>query len=180
MNKYHIYFLVLSLSVLIAYLLGGSVIILATALILFDRCLFGRVKIIHGIEFTTISLMMVSIKYDLFISILFCIFILYVFPTIINFSLGDRLITNKNFKVVRIGFGLIIHLLSVIIIFYLKNMDIFLLMSIMLLFGHTLYTLKGKVTQNNFILDSSGIIINIIFNLSLVFFFHSFWLSLLI
>ncbi len=180
MNKYYLYFLVLSLSILIACLLGGSVFVLATGLILFDRCLFGRVKIIHGIEFTTISLMMVSIKYDLFVSIPFCIFVLYVFPAIINLSLGERLITNKEFMMVRIGFGLIVHLLSVFIIFYLKTIDVFLLMGIMLLFGHTLYTLKGKMTQNNFILDSPGIIINIIFNLSLAFFFHSFWLSLLI
>ncbi len=180
MNKYHIYFLVLSLSLLIAFLFGGSVFVLATGLILFDRCLFGRVKVIHGIEFTAISVMMVALRYDFMVSVFFCVFIMFLLPAGINIFLGARFITNKEFKLVRGFFGMIVNIISAAIITYLRNMDPFLIMFFVLLFAHSLYYFKGKFTQNNYILDYFGIALNLIFNLGLVFLFHSFLLSIVI
>ena len=179
MSKPIIYFLILSLSIIFIYLIRGYVIIFASLLVIFDRCILGRVKIIHGIEFTTISILLVAIKYDLITSILFCIFILYILPATINFFLGDRWITNKEFKLVRSVFGLIINIFSVLIVILLKNLDLILIMFVVLLFGHTAYLLKGKLTQSNYIIDYFGILINFLFNLSIVYFFHPFWLSLL-
>ncbi len=180
MNKYHLYFLVLSLSLLIAFLFGGSVFVLATGLILFDRCLFGRVKIIHGIEFTAISVMMVALRYDFLVSVFFCVFIMFLLPAGINTFLGARFITNKEFKVVRGFFGVIVNILSAVIISYLRNLDPLLIMLFVLLFAHSLYTIKGRFTQNNYIIDYLGITLNMIFNLGLVFFFHSFLLSIVV
>ncbi len=178
MNKYRLYFLVLSLSLLMVFLSGGSVFILATSLILFDRCLFGRVKIIHGIEFTAISIMMVALRYDFFVSVFFCVFIMFLLPAGINTFLGTRFITNKEFKIVRGLFGVIVNILSAAIIGYLRNLDPLLIMFFVLLFAHSLYTLRGKFTQSNYILDYLGISMDLIFNLGLVFFFHSFLLSI--
>ncbi|RLJ00263.1 MAG: hypothetical protein DRP06_02255 [Candidatus Aenigmatarchaeota archaeon] len=180
MNKYHIYFLVLSLSLLSAFLFEGSVFILATCLILFDRCLLGRVKIIHGVEFTAISIMLVALRYDFMVSVFFCVFIMFLLPAGINTFLGARFVTNKDFKIVRGFFGVFVNILSAALISYLGNLDPLLIMFFVLLFAHFLYTLKGKFTQNNYILDYFGIILNMIFNLSLVFFFHSFLLSIVV
>lgn len=180
MNKYFIYLLTLILSILFIYFVGGFVIIFATLLVIFDRCFFGRIKIFHGIECSTIALLLVAIKYDLIVSILFCIFVLYILPGIINLFLGDRWITNKEFKLVRSVFGLIITIIEVTIIYYLKSLDILFIMLIILAFGHSTYILKGKITQTNYVLDYIGITINFLFNLSLVYFFKSFWLLLLV
>ncbi len=172
------YLLILSLSLLFIYFIGGFVIIFASLLVIFDRCFFGRIKIFHGIEFSAISLLLVAVKYDLIISILFCILVLHILPAIINLFLGDRGITNKEFKLVRSIFGLIIAIAEATIIYYLKSLDILFIMFIILTFGHSLYILRGKITQTNYVLDYLGITVNFLFNLSLVYFFKSFWLLL--
>lgn len=179
MNKYLIYFLVLTLSVLFVYFANGFVIIFASLLIIFDRCLFGRVKIIHGIEFTNLSIVLIAIKYDLTVSVLFCVLVLHILPAVINSFIGDRWIINKEFKQVRSSFGAVISFISVLIVFYLRSLDLFLIMFIVLLFRHVAYILKGKITQTNYVLDYLEITINFLFNLSLVYFFYSFWLLLL-
>jgi hypothetical protein len=179
MNRYFFYLLALALSVLFIYFVGGFVIIFASLLVIFDRCFFGRVKIFHGVEFSTISILLVAVKYDLIISVLFCILVLYILPSIINLFLGDKGITNKEFKLVRSLFGLIESIISVLIIFYLRNLDLFLIIFIILIFGHIAYILKGKATQTNYVLDYIGISLNFIFNLALIYFFKSFWLWVL-
>ncbi len=180
MNKYFIYSLIFVLSVLFIYFAGDFVIIFASLLVIFDRCLFGRVKIIHGIEFASLSIILVAMKYDLMVSILFCVLVLHILPVVINTLIGDRWIINKEFKLVRSGFGAIISLVSIIIAFYLRSLDLFLIMFVVLLFGHAMHILKGKITQTNYILDYIGIGLNFLFNLSIVYFFHSFWLWLLV
>ena len=180
MNKYYLYLLVLSLSLLIVFLLEGSVFLLATGLILFDRCLFGRVKIIHGIEFTAISVMLVALRYDFMVSVFFCVFIMFILPAGINLVLGARYITNKEFKIVRGFFGVFVNLISAAIISYFRNLDPLLIMFFILLFAHSLYYLKGKFTQNNYIIDYLGITLNLIFNMGLVFLFHSFLWSIVV
>ena len=178
MNKSLIYFLI-PVSFLFIYFAEGQVIIFASLMVIFDRCFFSRVKIFHGIEFSTIAVFLVALKYNLVISISFCIFILFVLTTAINIFLGDKWVINKEFKLIRGVFGFSLTILEVIIINYFKHIDIFLLMLIILIFGHSLYILKGKLTQTNYVLDYVGIITNILFNLFLVYFFRSFWLLLL-
>ncbi|MCK4429122.1 MAG: hypothetical protein KAU95_02005 [Candidatus Aenigmarchaeota archaeon] len=172
--------LILFLSVLLVYLVGGMVIVFASLIVIFDRCLFGRVKIISGIEFSTLAVVMVAMKYDLVVSVLFCALVVHILPAAINMIIGEKFIINKAFKMVRLGFGAIVTFTSVLVIYFLKELDILIVVFIVLVFAHILYTVKGKIMQTNYVLNCPGIIVNFLFNIALVLFFYPVLVQLLV
>ncbi len=179
MKSYLMYFSLLAITLIFIYLIGGFVIIFATVLVLFEKCLFGRIAIIPGIEFITLATILVAMKYEPIIGILFCVFVGILIPSAINVLIGDKGIANPGFQLFSIGFGNIVDIVCVLVIYLLRGFDILWIMLIVLIIKHTLNNLSGKLKELNFILDYFGIFMNILFNLSIIFFFHSFWLSLL-
>jgi len=173
------YFSLSIITLIFIYLIGGFVIIFATFLVLFEKCLFGRIAIIPGVEFTTLATILVAIKYEPITAILFCVFVGIILPSAINSLIGEKGIANPGFQIFSIGFGNIVDVICVLAIYLLRGLDIMWVMLIVLIIKHTLNSLSGKLKELNFVLDYFGIFMNILFNLSLIFFFHSFWLSLL-
>jgi hypothetical protein len=178
-NKYFTYLIAILAISLFTILLGDFVIILALALVLFEKCFLGRIAIIPGIEFTTLSIILVTLKYGIFVGILFVIFVPLVIPTIINMLIGEKGVVNPNFQFIGIGFGNILDLLCVIIVSLLKWLDIIWIMLILLLFKHSANTVADRLKGVTFSMSNVGIPINFLFNLSLIYFFHSFWIGLL-
>ena len=174
------YLLILSLSILFIYFVGGPVIIFASLIVIFEKCFFGRVNIIPGIEFTTLATLLVVLKYGLVTGILFVIFLPLIIPTIINSFIGEKFVLSKDFVMMTIGFGNLVDFLCVFIIYFLRGFDIVLIMLIILIFKHIMNNLAGRLKTPNFILDYFEITINFLFNLSIIYFFHSFWMQLLL
>ncbi len=179
MKSYLMYFSLLVVILIIISLIGGFVIVLATFLVLFEKCLFGRIAIIPGVEFITLSTILVVLAYGPAIGVLFSICITMILPAIINNMIGEKWVTNKDFSILGIGFGNVIDILCVFIIHFLRGFDIFWIMVVMMLVKHTTGNIIGKLNETNFIVDYLGLVISVSFNLGMVFFFHSFWLSLL-
>jgi len=165
---------------LLAILFGGFVIVFASVLVLFEKCFFGRISIIPGIEFTTLATILVTMKYGMLVGILFVIFIPLVVPTIINAIIGERGVINPNFQFIGIGFGNFLDILCVIVISLLSKMDIIWVMLIILLLKHGANFVVERIKGVTFSFSSIGIPINVLFNLSLVYFFHSFWMGLIV
>ncbi len=179
MKSYLKYFSLLVAILIIIYLIGGFVIIFATLLVLFEKCLYGRISFIPGIEFVTLSTILVVMVYGPVIGVLFSICITLILPMIINNMVGEKWVANKDFSIFSIGFGNIVDIICVFIIHYLRGFDIFWIMVALMLFKHTIGNLEGKFKETNFVVDYLGLIISVSFNLGIIFFFHSFWLSLL-
>ena len=179
MKSYLMYFSLLMVILIIISLIGGFVIVLASFLVLFEKCLFGRIAIIQGIEFTTLSTILVVLAYGPVIGVLFSICISMILPAIINNMIGEKWVANKDFSVFSIGFGNVVDILCVFVIHFLRGLDIFWIMVALMLLKHTTGNIMGKFKETNFIVDYIGLIISVLFNLGVVFFFHSFWLSLL-
>ncbi len=179
MKKEIYYLLILSLVLLFIYFVGGFVIIFTTLLVIFDKCFFGRIKVIPGIEFTSLATLLVVLKYGWATGTLFVIIILLIVPIIINIFIGEKFILNKDFTLMSIGFGNIVDIFCVFIIYLLRGFDIFWIMLVMLVFKHTLNNLAGKLNSARFMVDYIGITVGFLFNLSIIYFFHSFWLYLL-
>jgi hypothetical protein len=179
-KKYLPHLLILALSVLLIIFLEGFVIIFASLIVLFEKCIFGRINFIPGIEFTTLATILVTLKYGLIVGILFVIIIPLVIPTIINMILGERWLINPGFQFLGISFGNIVDIICVIIIFYLSSLDIIWIMLVVLIFKHTMNTLVEKLKGVTFSWSQVGIPISFLFNLSIIYFFHSFWVSLIV
>ncbi|MCD6274942.1 MAG: hypothetical protein J7J15_02875 [Candidatus Aenigmarchaeota archaeon] len=173
------YLLILSLSILFIYFVRGPVIIFASLMVIFEKCFFSRINVIPGIEFTSLATLLVVLKYGVTTGILFVIFLPLIIPTIINNFIGEKFVLNKDFVMMTIGFGNLVDILCVFIIYFLRNFDIFWIMLIILISKHTLNNLAGKLKETNFVMDYIEIAVGFLFNLFIVYFFHSFWLSLL-
>lgn len=159
------YLIASALFIIIVFLMDAWMLIFAITLVIFDRCLFGRIKVIRGIEFTTLALIIVALKYDLVLSIPFAIIVPTVLPTIINSFIGDKFIINRAFKMTKGGFGVIANILTIFLVGFLTGLNLIIIAAIVLAFRHILYYLKIKVTEASPYFDELGIVINIIFNL---------------
>ncbi len=179
MNSWVLSLSVLAITSIFIYLIGGFVIIFAAALILFEKCLYGRIAVIPGVEFTTLATILVAMEYEPITAILFCVFVGIILPSAINSLIGEKGIMSPGFQLFSIGFGNIVDVICVLAIYLLRGLDIMWIMLIVLIIKHTLNNLAGKLKELNFIPDYFGMFMNILFNLAFVFFLHSFWLSLL-
>ncbi len=179
MEEKLLYSLILIISVLFIYFVGGPIIIFASLIVIFEKCVFGRVNIVPGIEFTTLATILVVLGYGWVTGILFCIFVPMVIPTIINGLIGEKGVVNPDFVILGVGFGNIIDVFCVLIIYLVRELDIFWIMLIILIFKHTMNNLAGKLKEVNFVLNYIEITVGFLFNLSIIYFFHSFWLYLL-
>ena len=148
------------------------VFLLLLAIIMFDKCFFARINVIGGIEFVTISVMIVTLKYGLITGFVFCTFIA-VLPGIVNTIIGYRWVASPSFKSFSFSIGNIRDYLSVVIIDLLKNTNLYIIMLALLLFKNFF---KPEGIQP---MDYITIPINFLFNLSIVFFFYDFWIYLI-
>jgi len=176
-NIQYIVIVLIALSLLI-YFIGGLVIIIASVIVIFEKCFFGRINIIPGIEFTTLSILLVTLKYGLLGGILFSLAIPLI-ASAINLTIGEKWIINSGFQYFGFGFGNIVDILSVVIIYFIQILDIFWIILIVLLFKHVINNLVGKLKEVNFVPNYLGIFTSFLFNLSLIYFLHSFWIQLI-
>ena len=179
MKSYQIYIIILGIFSLVFYFFGGFVFIFASSIVLFEKTIFGRINFIPGIEFTTLATLLVTLKYGLAIGLLFVILIPLVLPSIINFILGERMVVNPNFQLFSIGFGNIIDLMSVVLIFSLRSLDIIWITLIVLVFKHGANLVADRLKGVVFSLNQIGIPVGFLFNLSVIYFLHPLWISLL-
>lgn len=178
MRPYQI-FIVLGIFLLVFYFFGGFVFIFASLIVLFEKTIFGRINFIPGIEFTTLATLLVTLKYGLIIGLLFVIFIPLALPLIINFILEEKWVVNPNFQFLSIGLGNIVDIVSVILIFYLRSLDIIWITLIVLIFKHSTNLIADKLRGVTFSLNEIGVPIGFLFNLSIIYFLHPFWMYLL-
>jgi hypothetical protein len=174
------YLLILAISLLFIYFVGGFVIIFASLIVIFEKCIFGRINVIPGIEFTSLATLLVVLKYGWAIGIIFVIILPLIIPTFINLFIGEKFVLNKDFVLMTIGFGNIVDIFCVFIIYLLRGFDILGIMLVMLIFKHVLNNLAGRLKITNFVPDYIGITVGFLFNLSVIYFFHSFLLQLLL
>ncbi len=145
--------------------LTKQVFLIACMLVLIEKCIIGRLNptTIGGIEFTTISTILVTLKYGLLPGIYFCIFLL-IAPGIVNAILGDRWVYNPSFNPSSIGPGNPRDFIAVLLIYFLSGLGLSLvwIMLIVLAFKNfAKYEGFGEM-------DLISIPVNFIFNLILL------------
>ncbi|MCK4429121.1 MAG: hypothetical protein KAU95_02000 [Candidatus Aenigmarchaeota archaeon] len=175
-----IYSLILIIAVLFVYFIGGPVIIFASLFVIFDKCVFSRVNVIPGPESVTFTTVLVTLAYGWEIGLLFCFFVPMLIPMLINNFIGEKGVINKDFTLAGFGIGNIIDLVCVLIVYSLRILDIFWIMLIIIVFKHATNSIASALKTVNYVPDYFGIILNSLFNLSLVFLFHSFWLQMIV
>lgn len=168
------YFLLLLFPALIYLFYFHSLILfLACCLVLFEKVIFGRINLlpIGGIEFTSISIFLVTLKHGLVGGLFFVFFFVLSLPILINLLLEDRWVINPRFNPVSFGIGNLVDFACVVLISILRflKLDLFWSMLIFLLFKHGL---NQKLSPSSkFLIEFP---INLIFNLALIYYLKPF------
>ncbi|OYT43673.1 MAG: hypothetical protein B6U88_00225 [Candidatus Aenigmarchaeota archaeon ex4484_56] len=176
-NNLWVYFIFI-FSLFIAIYLNLFVLFFCIILVLFEKCIIGRINVIPGVEFTTICTILVTLAYGWQVGVIFCIFFVTFLPLIINFYIGEKIPTVRQ-EIFSISFANFVDIFSVLMIHYLKNLELIYIVTIILIFKHLINNLKGKISDTNFVPDYAGIFLNLLFNLLLVFLLYPLWLYVL-